>query len=93
MFITQDRKKKTRDLELGGGLKSGDVGDDVIWIEELEEQVPAKSGRTRCGRPHEALKLVVKNRKKSNAGPRHIFPPSALSKFVLADSKSWKHPS
>ena len=46
MVITQDTKKKTRNLELGGDLESGDGGDDVIGIEELEEQVPAKGGRT-----------------------------------------------
>ena len=58
MVITQDTKKKTRNLELGGDLESGDGGDDVIGIEELEEQVPAKGGRTHCGRPHEARSLL-----------------------------------
>ena len=58
MLITQVTKKKTRNLELGGGLESGDGGDDVIGIEELEEQVPAKGGRTHCGRPHEARSLL-----------------------------------
>ena len=42
MLITQDTKKKTRNVELGGGLESGDRGDYVIGYEELEEQVPAK---------------------------------------------------
>ena len=32
MLITQDAKKKTRNLELGGGFESGDGGDDVIGI-------------------------------------------------------------
>ena len=50
MLITQNTKSKTRNLELGGGLESGDGGDDVIGIEELEEQVSAKGGRTHCGR-------------------------------------------
>ena len=57
MLITQDTKNKTRTLELGGGLESGDGGDYVIGIEELEEQVSAKGGRTPCGRPHEARSL------------------------------------
>ena len=57
MLITQDIKKKTRNLELGGGLERGDGGDDMIGIVELEEQVPAKCGKTHCGRPHEARSL------------------------------------
>ena len=44
MIITQDTTNSTRNLELGGGLESGDGGDDVIGIEELEEQVPARQG-------------------------------------------------
>ena len=55
--VTQDTKQKTRNLELGGGLESGDGEDDVIGIEEQDEQVPAKGGRTHCGRPHEARSL------------------------------------
>lgn len=43
--------KRTHNLELGDGLKSGDGG-DYVEIEEQAEQVPAKSGRTHCGRPH-----------------------------------------
>ena len=35
-----------RNLELGGGLESGDGGDYVIRIGELEVQVSAKDGRT-----------------------------------------------
>ena len=58
MIITQDTKNRTRNLELGGGLESGDGGDYVIGIEELEEQVSAKGGRTHCGRPHEARSLL-----------------------------------
>ena len=57
MLITQDTKYKTRNLELVGGLESGDGGDRVIGIEELEEQVSAKGGRTHCGRPHKARNL------------------------------------
>ena len=57
MLITQDTKNRTRNLELGGGLENDDGG-DVIGIEELEEQVSAKGGRTRCGRPQEARSLL-----------------------------------
>ena len=46
MLITQDTKKRTRNL------------DGVIWIEELEEQVPANGGSAHCGRPHEARSLL-----------------------------------
>ena len=52
------QKKRTRNLELGGGLESGDGGDCETGIEELEEQVSAKGGRTPCGRPHEARNLL-----------------------------------
>ena len=48
MLITQDTKNKTRNLGLSGGLESGDGGDYVIEIEELEEQVSARGGRTHC---------------------------------------------
>ena len=34
MLLTQDTKKKTCNLRLGGGLESGDGRDDVIGIEE-----------------------------------------------------------
>ena len=54
MRMTQDTKNGTRNLELGGGLENDDGGDYEIGIEELEEQVSAKGGRTPCGRPHEA---------------------------------------
>ena len=57
MLITQDTKRRIRNLEMGGDLESGDGGDDVIGIGEQEEQVPAKGGRTHCGRPHEARSL------------------------------------
>ena len=56
-LITQDTKNGTCNLELGGGLESGDGGGYVMGIEELEEQVSAKGGRTHCGRPHEARTL------------------------------------
>ena len=71
MLITQDTKNRTRNLDLGGGLESGDGGDCVIGVEELEEQVSAKGGRTLGGRPHESSRLVVKNRLKVPASPRH----------------------
>ena len=58
MLTTQDTKNRTRNLELGDGLVIGDGGDYVIGIEELEEQVSAKGGRTHCGRPHEARSLL-----------------------------------
>ena len=54
MLITRDKKNRTRNLELGGGLESGDGGECVIRIEEVEEQVSAKDGRTHCVRPHQA---------------------------------------
>ena len=58
MLITQDTKNRARNLELGGGLKSGDGGDCVTGIEGLVEQVSAKDGRTDCERPHEARSLL-----------------------------------
>ena len=61
MLITQGKKNRTRNLELGGGLGSGDSGDYVIGIAELEEQVSAKGGRTHCGRPHEAREDCCQN--------------------------------
>ena len=36
MLITKDIKNRTRNLVLGDGLESGDGGDYVIGIEELE---------------------------------------------------------
>ena len=58
MLITHDTKKTTHNLELSGGLESGDGGDYVIGIEELEEQVSAKGGGTHCGRSYEAQRLL-----------------------------------
>ena len=58
MVLTQNTKNMTRTLELGGGLEGGDDRDYVIGIEELEEQVSAKGGRTHCGRMHEARSLL-----------------------------------
>ena len=58
MLITQDTKNRTRNIELGGGLENDDGGDGVIGIEEMEEQVSAKGGRTHFGRPHEARSLL-----------------------------------
>ena len=46
MLITQNTKNRTRNLGLDGGLESGDGGDYVTGIEELEEQVSANGGRT-----------------------------------------------
>ena len=52
--------KKTHNLGLGGGLESDDRGDDVIWIGELEEQVPVKGGRIHCGRTYDARSVLIK---------------------------------
>ena len=57
MLITQDIKNRTRNLDLGGGVESGDGGDCVIGVQELEEQVTAKGGGTHCGRPQEDRNL------------------------------------
>ena len=53
-------------------MESGDGGDYVIGIEELEEKVWAKGGRTQLRSTTRSSKVVVKNRKKVPAGPRHI---------------------
>ena len=77
MLITHDTQNKIRNLELGGGLESGDGGDYVIEMEELEEQVSAKGGRTHCCRPHEArslLRTIVKSRTQVPAQIHAIFP-------------------
>ena len=72
MLLMQNRTNRTRNLELGGGFEMGDSGDCVIGIEELEEQVSAKGGRTQLRSTARSSKLVMKNRKKVQAGPRHI---------------------
>ena len=54
------QKTKSPNLKLGGGLESGDGGDCVIGVEELEEQVSAKDGGKRCGRSHEVRSLLCK---------------------------------
>ena len=64
MFITQDTKSKTRNLELGSGLESRDVGDYVNGIEYLEGQVSAKDGKAHRGRPHKVRTLFCDNPKK-----------------------------
>ena len=53
-----DTKTKSPNLKLGSGLESGDGGDCVIGVEELEEQVSAKDGGICCGRSHEARSLL-----------------------------------
>ena len=58
MLITEDTKIRTRNPGLGGGLESGDGGDYVIGIDELDEQVLAKGGKKHCGRLHEAPSLL-----------------------------------
>ena len=62
MLITQDTKNRTHNLELGGGLESGDGGDSAIGIEELEEQASAKGGRTQLRSTARSSNLVAKNR-------------------------------
>ena len=57
MLITHDTKNRARNLELGGGLESGDGGDNVIGIEELKDKVLVKGGKTHCGRPREVQSL------------------------------------
>ena len=57
MLITQDTKNRTRNVELVGGWESGDGGDYVIGIEELNDKVSVKGGKTHCGRPHEVRSL------------------------------------
>ena len=42
MLITQDTKRRIRNLEMGGDLESGDGGDDVIKVEELEKAGPVE---------------------------------------------------
>ena len=73
MLIAQDTKNTTRNLELGGGWDRGDDGDHVIGIEELEEQVSAKDGRTHCGRPHEARSLLCKSLESPNRSTSYSF--------------------
>ena len=58
MLITQDTHNRTLNLELDGGFGSGDHGDCVIGIEEMEEQGFANGDRAHCGRPHEARSLL-----------------------------------
>ena len=85
-------QKTTRNVELGGGLDSGDGGDYVIGIGEVEEQVPAKVGRTHGGRAYEArssLSRIVKNQRRST----YIFPPSTLSKYVLTNFQILEAPT
>ena len=80
MLITQDRKNRTLNLELAGGLESSYSGDCAIGIEELEEQVSAKGGRRHCGRPHEGRNLL-----KIPAGPRHILRKSDFTSFRIME--------
>ena len=56
-LITQDRKERIRYLDLGGGLVSGDGGNNVMEIEELEKQAQPKSGRTQLWSTARSLQL------------------------------------
>ena len=88
MLITQDTKNRTHNLELGGGLESGDGGECVIGIEELEKQVSAKGGRTHCGRPQEArnwLLKIVKSPSRSTS--------NTLSKFDFTNFQIMEAPA
>ena len=67
-------------------MESGDGGDYVIAIEELEK-ISAKGGITLRSTAR-SPKLVVANRKKLPAGPRHLPSANLISQI----SKSWKHP-
>ena len=61
-------------------------------IEEMEERVRAKMvERAAVGRTMLET-FFEKSQKNERTGPRHIFPPSALRKFVLTIPKSWNHP-
>ena len=57
-MLIKDTKNRTLNLELGGGLESGDGGDNVMRNEDLEEKVSANGVRTHCGRPHEARSVL-----------------------------------
>ena len=48
MLVTQDTKKKGRNLERGGGWEHPDGGGNVVGMEE-QEQVRATGGRAHCG--------------------------------------------
>ena len=94
MPITQDTKKK-RNLEVGSDLESVYGGDCVIGTKQRDGQVSAKGGKTHCGRPHKAFKLLVKNRfNNSNAGLA-ADPSYSLRKCDFTNMKtfmSWKYP-
>ena len=87
------RTKKTHNLELGGGLESGD-GDYVIGIEEREKQVSVNGGRTQLRSTARSSKLVVKNRKNSNAGPSRSTPYIfSRGKFVVINFQILEAPA
>ena len=88
MIITQDTKNRARNLELGGGLESGDGGDCVIGVQELEEQVTAKAGGTQLRSTARRSKLVVKNRQRSPSRSTSY----TLSKFDFTCTRHEQHP-
>ena len=55
----EGNEKKAWNLDLGS-FEVGDGGNAVMEIEEHENQVPVKGGRTHRGRPHEARILIGK---------------------------------
>ena len=86
------RTQKKRDLELGGGLESGDGGGYVIENEEQEKGLGERWQNTLRSAARSS-KLVVKNLEKSSASPSrstlHFIPEEiCFSRF----SDSWKHP-
>ena len=76
------RTQKTRNLELGGGFESGDGGDYVIrdW---RAGGADLGEGWQNTLRSTARSSKLVKNRKKSNAGPSRSTSFFSLSKFVL----------
>ena len=65
---SKDTKNKTRNLELRGGLESGDGGDDVIGIGTGGTGLGERWQNTLRSTARSS-KLVVKNLLKSNARP------------------------
>lgn len=86
-------KKRKRNLELGGGLESGDGGDGLIDIDELEGQVSANGGRRHCGRPHQNRNLLWKIGRMSQQ-VRVICPEQILFNILpnLGSTRNEHHP-
>ena len=83
MLIKQSANT-TRELEFDGGLGSGGGHDYVIRIEEVEDQVPVKSGREYFGRPHDARILFSEKLKFKHMSTTYfssIRPGNCIEKF------------